>query len=331
MTKIDKLNKKSKEYLEILEVKTDNKIKYLELNNKLNKAIQNKSNIEYQNYIINHENGIFKRLKSNGFILSCLSFLSFIVSSLLSIISGYVLLGSNIKLLGYICIILVCQIIIFVSAKYSTITKERFFHRYLGLKSMQTSMLFVSLVMNVIFVHECYNSFVMDVILFPLCFVIDYSTIYFSGLGYDYKTLTFNSKCNKTIIEMIIDNLLFSFKNNVITTYNNNHDVISNECNDVISNVISSNGCNVIKLEKRNVISSNGCNDLITKIDDYIKNNYNCNEKIRVKEVKEIFGLKPNDRKWNDKIRDNLKFAKIIDGKLQRIKENDYDRDISNN
>lgn len=57
---------------------------------------------------------------------------------------------------------------------------------------------------------------------------------------------------------------------------------------------------------------------LCNEIDDYITKNFDHEERIKVKDVKEKFGFKPSDRKWNDKVRDNLKSASLVNGVLKR-------------
>lgn len=98
----------------------------------------------------------------------------------------------------------------------------------------------------------------------------------------------------------------------------------SNKCNELnsLQKPITCNEPNV--MNDKNVMKK--CNEkldslqeLITKIDTYVMENYKCNEKIKVGEIKKQFGLKPNDRKWNDKIRDSLKSCKVINGRLTRI------------
>ena len=59
--------------------------------------------------------------------------------------------------------------------------------------------------------------------------------------------------------------------------------------------------------------------DTISEIDQYIVSNYKVGDKINVSEVKSKFGYKPQDRNWNDKIRNSLTSAKIIDTRLTRI------------
>jgi len=85
-------------------------------------------------------------------------------------------------------------------------------------------------------------------------------------------------------------------------------------CNEpnVMNNKNVMNKCNEDK---------NPLQELITNIDNFITENYKCNEKIKVGDVKKKFGLKANDRKWNDKIRDNLKSCKVINGRLTRIED----------
>jgi hypothetical protein len=66
-------------------------------------------------------------------------------------------------------------------------------------------------------------------------------------------------------------------------------------------------------------LQNNSLQELITNIDNYITTHYKINEKIKVSEVKKKFGFKTNDRKWNDKIRPELKSCKVIGGRLTRI------------
>lgn len=69
-------------------------------------------------------------------------------------------------------------------------------------------------------------------------------------------------------------------------------------------------------------LQNSSLQELITKIDEFITENYKCNEKIKVKDIKEQFRLKQNDRRWNDKIRNNLKSCKVINGKLTKVENN---------
>lgn len=82
-----------------------------------------------------------------------------------------------------------------------------------------------------------------------------------------------------------------------------------------------SNQCNEKNVMKKCNENNDSLQELITNINDYITQNYKCNEKIKVGDIKKKFGLKPNDRKWNDKIRDNLESCKVINGRLTRIED----------
>jgi hypothetical protein len=210
--------------IDIMKTLGNTEIAKLETENDVLNAENKTLGLRHENIVLHNENTIFDRLKDSGTVLNILSLLSFFVSTLLSFISGYFVIKHLVKFIGYALTILICQLIIFVSARYSTVTKDKFFHKYLGLKFMQISMLLVSIIMNVIFIYECFNSLLMVFIMFPLCFILDYSTIYFSNLGHDYKTLTFHKRDNnKTIFDMMFDNFTHNFKTKIINTYNQNH------------------------------------------------------------------------------------------------------------
>jgi hypothetical protein len=222
--KVVNLEENCKLDVDIMRTLGNTEIAKLEVENAVLNAENNTLGLRHNNIMLKQENTLFNRLKSSGTVLNILSLLSFAVSTLLSFISGYFVIKNLIKFVGYALIMSICQLIIYVSSKYTTITKDRFFHKYSGLKFMQISMLLVSLTMNIIFVYECFNSLLMVVIMLPLCFVLDYSTIYFSNLGHDYKTLTFhNNNNNKTFFEKLINNFTYNIIRKVDETYYNNH------------------------------------------------------------------------------------------------------------
>jgi hypothetical protein len=156
---------------------------------------------------------------------------------------------------------------------------------------------------------------------------------------------------NKNVIKRIgnillhyIDNKITCIENKVGLNQGKNH-VISNE-KDVIKvlpedtkkpSIPLTIGCNkrnedvtnekkdvikekIVPVEKSNEVNTDSLQLLIEKIDEYITLHYNVDELVNVTKLKEVFGFKKNDRKWNDKIRPFLKSVKIINGRLRRIK-----------
>lgn len=258
--KIEKIKEKANYKMDLLKIKNDVDIEKMNLDNKLLKAENDTINIKRDNMLLKNKNGLFDRLKRSGRVLSWLGVLSFLVSTALSLISGYSVIKKEIFFAGFVLIMAVCQTIIFISAKYNSTTKENFAHRYANLKALQISMLLVSLTLNVMFIHECFNSYLLDIIMFPLAFVLDYSTIFFSGMGYDFKTLCFNVSSEKvTLFEKFIDNLLHGLRTKIEGTYNKNHNVKSSDVKtldqDVKTNVKSLKHVKRFKCKKPNVKS----------------------------------------------------------------------------
>jgi hypothetical protein len=335
MNKIDKLNKKSNEALAILEVKNVNQIKKIDLNNKILKAKQSTINIEHENILLNNENGLFGRLKRNGIVLSLLSILSFITSMILSLISGFNVIHNIYNKIGFSLLIIICQIIIFISSKYSSIVREKFFHHYSSLKLMQLFLLGVSITLNIIFFYECFSSFVMTLILLPLAFIIDYSTIFFSSLAYDSKTLNFYKHQEiKTLFEMLIDNLTHGIKAKIQNTYSKHHELITptelprdtevkhlNTLTPKIDNTIElitpldeiDNTIGIkTPIKTPNTKTPNDYTLLIKQAENYIKENYKIDDKIDVKEIQEHFNI--TRKIWDTQIRSKLNNI-VIEGK----------------
>lgn len=296
MDKIDKIKERAKSKIELLSIKNDINIEKLNLDNKLLNAQSETLNIKYDNILLQNKAGLFDRLRMSGRILSLLGLFSFIVSTILSLISGYRIIKSIVLFIGFALIMTVCQMIIFISSKYNTITKDQFTHRYVGLKTMQLSMLFVSLTLNIMFINECFNSLLLDIIMFPLCFVIDYSTIFFNGMGYDFKTLTFNISSKKiTLFEKLLDNIFFRIKTWIENTYNKNHDIKINEIN---NNIVKTNEVKKLEAVKTDEIVKNEIvKTNIVKLDK-IKTN-----RVKTNKVKTIgFSLDPDGDGLSEKL-----------------------------
>lgn len=224
--KVVNLKESCKLDMDIMRTIGNVEIAKLEVENDVLQAQNNTLNLKHKNILLQNENGLFDRLKHSGKTLTILASLSCLVSTTLSLIGGYLLLNNIIKFVGYALVMIICQVIIFVSSRYGTITKDKFIQHYYGLKLMQILMLAISFTMNILFFHECFNSYLMDLIMSPLCFVLDYSTLVFNSLGYDQKTLNFNSnKESQTVFDMFFDNLTYKAKSKIYNTYYNNHHV----------------------------------------------------------------------------------------------------------
>jgi hypothetical protein len=315
MNKIEKIKESANNKIELLTIKNDIDIEKINLENKLLNSQNKLLNIKHDNLSLKNKNGLFDRLKRSGRVLNTLAIFSFLVSTILSLLSGYNVIKDIIMFVGFGLIMIVCQFIIFISSKYNTITKDKFFHRYTGLKAMQISLLFVSLTLNIMFIHECFNSYLMDIIFFPLCFILDYSTIYFSGLGYDMKTLTFSNETkNLTIFEMLINNLTYNLKSKIIKTYNKNNESKIEVLNDNKSKTFRLNKefkpLNIVKskkvLNKNNESKIEVLNDK-SKIIEFLIKTYKPDQ--RIKKFQNDFNLSLSEYR---KILEQLKEDNII-------------------
>lgn len=242
--KIERINNKTNLILAIKEVKTDSKLKEIELNNKLELKKNESISIQYKTNILKHKNNEPKRIKNSGKILNLLSWLCFFSSVILSELSTNKAIHNLMNFIGIGLMLLIVQIIIFISAKYTNIIKTKFYDNYIGIKVLQITMLFVSISLNIYFIFECFQSIYLRSVLLPICFILDYGTIYFSKVSYDFVSFNYENKEDKkniTIFDKLIFNLVSPIKFKIEKKYNLNIELTQQGTNskELITNSIN--------------------------------------------------------------------------------------------
>jgi hypothetical protein len=316
MKNLQELKEKFDQKQDLKKLKTSLKIEELKNERELQEQINKTLILKTESEKLKLENSIDNKIKKSGLIIKSLGFLSFIVSTILSILSLQLIIENTISFVGFGSLIIVCQLIIFVSAKYSYNVRTYFFNSYNALKLLQLLMLFVSVCLNVEFVYGTTNNYIITIILLPLCLILDYSTIYFSALGSDFRELNKNDNSyNVSIFEMILNNLCYNFTQNVITKYNKNHGVIT-ESENVITELEQCN--NEVITENENVITQPERlimkkEDLIsiynlTIVENYLNENYLDGSILKSKEIQDYFNL--TSREWS-KLKSKLNCVEV--------------------
>lgn len=246
-----------------------------------------------------------------GRLLWLLSFVGLVATTSLSIFGGYTYYKGG-SIVAFIISIIFIQVSIFTISCLSSVIKQNFTQHYKILIFFQIALLIVSIKYNWDFFAN------HDFFTFILVITLDIINIKFIHLSYDLRHLIFFERVNKTnYFDMFKHNLFFSIKKQIYLKYNQNK----------LSTIEPSKIENVPKLstvddglstpENGNVIKLS----TLSTIDEYIVLNYEDGDIINVTELKEKFGFKKSDRRWN-KIREDLKTAMVIDGKLRCKKNN---------
>jgi len=239
-------------------------------------------------------------------------------------------------------------------------TIEQYFGRHIkGLNRIKYILIPISIIgtFNFLIDYITFTDYKVlnDLMVFMICVSIDYSILVFSGIRYDKKHLIFSKnsnnivKDNKSILHMILFNLLgdkllkirLDYMNKV-STYNQKllqnteqgtvHNDKSSTEQGIVHNDKSSTEQGIVHNDKQSTEQGIVHNDdkssteqLINKIDDFISNNYEVDSIIKTGEIRKNFNLEGtnNKRKW-DKVRNQLKTASMVNGKLRRQSINKF-------
>ena len=210
--------------LDYKEVKNNIEIESMKLDNRLLKQEKNHLEIKIENTNLKNIVKLPNLLNRSGKVLYKLALLSCIISTILSFVGGWLALNQDIvKFISFGLVITVCQVLIYITSRYETIIKNNMFHHAYKFKMMQVSMFLVSFSMNLIFFYECFNSFWMCLIMIPLCFILDYSTIIFNNVGYDKINLILDQNKKIGIFTMFLNNVFFNVRESIVRKYTRNN------------------------------------------------------------------------------------------------------------
>ncbi|MGL5710013.1 MAG: hypothetical protein ACRCW9_04115 [Cetobacterium sp.] len=310
--------------LDYKEVKNNIEIESMKLDNRLLKQEKNHLEIKIENTNLKNTVKLPNLLFKSGKTLYKLALLSCLISTILSFVGGWLALNQDIiKFVAFGLVISVCQIIIYITSRYETIIKNNMFHHSYKFKTMQVSMFLVSFSMNLIFFWECFNSFWMCVIMIPLCFILDYSTIIFNTVGYDKINLILDQNKKIGILRMFLDNKMFHMKQRILDQYRKNHEILD-ETKTFKSKILRLKSKNkVLNLDKaritkesknskpetldenKNILDEN--KNILDDVKTFLSKNYSKNQ--RVKKFQDEFGLNLSEYR---KIIEKLKKENII-------------------
>ena len=336
--KVEKIIAKSKDSIEIMKAESSVDVESIKAENDVLKNMNKLLEVKHQNTLLKHQNTFINTIVKNGVLVGLLSVLSFLASTSLSLAGGYMVLRNQFLLLCFGLTMVTAQLIIFVSAKYSTIIANKFSQHFYSVKVMQLLMLAVSFSMNMVFFHSVFRSVLMDVVMSPLCFVLDYSTIVFANLGHDMKLLnTFNRR--KGVLGKWVNNKFHKHITQIENTYAQNHNTIentqcvmeSNSHNTIentqthskhIENTFENTGLNTIDntitpFENTKVlsISKHKTSDRVKEVEKFINEKFDNGEQIKIDILKETFNL--SRREW-DTIRTKLRNIEVRGKKTYR-------------
>lgn len=210
--------------------RSKSKIDNYKTNNSILIEEANNLDIKKQNKKIKDEINRDKRFIRSGKVYSVMAFICFISNLGLSIGGVYKVTNEIIFVSIYIITMSVLESSIYISAKYNSDDYNYFngVHKYL--KLIRSGLMITSISLNILFFHELFNSYLIDLIMSPICISLGFLTLIYSTLGYDKKYLIYDLKDsvkNKSTLEMFLNNLTFSLRCRIRDNYNKNNNVQS--------------------------------------------------------------------------------------------------------